>query len=86
MRSGLALAAAGIAVLVLQGGVASILPRGLCPDLSLLFVLAVGVHARHPKTARRERRVLGAQARRLRVLCRCGRGCAICGRADRRSV
>ena len=30
--------------------------------------MAVGVHARHPKTARRERRVLGAQARR-RVVC-----------------
>jgi len=44
MKRSLALIALGIVALGLQGGIATLLPRGYCPDLGLLVVLAIGLH------------------------------------------
>lgn len=41
-RAGLVVAA-GLVTLVLQGALATLLPRTLCPDLGLLFVVALGL-------------------------------------------
>lgn len=43
MKRSLALIGLGILALGLQGGIATILPRGYCPDLGLLVVLALGL-------------------------------------------
>jgi rod shape-determining protein MreD len=46
MKRGLALVAVGILALGIQGGLATLLPRGYCPDLGLLAVLAIGLQWR----------------------------------------
>ncbi len=43
MKRPLALLVVGIVALAIQGGVASFLPQGWCPDLGFLVVLAIGL-------------------------------------------
>ncbi len=46
MKRGVALVALGLLVPILQGAVTPFLPRGTCPDLGLLLVIALGVGLR----------------------------------------
>ena len=46
MKRGVALVALGLLVPIFQGGVAPFLPRGACPDLGLLLVIALVVGLR----------------------------------------
>ncbi len=46
MKRGVALVALGLLVPIFQGAVAPFLPRGVCPDLGLLLVIALGVGLR----------------------------------------
>lgn len=43
MRRAALVLAAGVFALVLQGGLAGVLPAALCPDLGLLVVVAIGL-------------------------------------------
>jgi cell shape-determining protein MreD len=43
VKRGLAMLAVGLVALGIQGGLATFLPRELCPDLGLLVVLALGL-------------------------------------------
>jgi len=45
MKPALALAAAGLLALWVRGVLASVLPPAVCPDLGLVFVIALGLHA-----------------------------------------
>lgn len=46
MKPALALLLLGLFVPILQGALASLLPRGVCPDLTLLLVIALAVSLR----------------------------------------
>lgn len=46
MKRGLAVFVLGVVALGIQGGVALVIPRVLCPDVGLLVVIAIGLHWR----------------------------------------
>jgi len=47
VKRGLAVIALGLIALGIQGGLAAVLPRELCPDLGLLVVVVLGLHAQN---------------------------------------